>query len=242
MEVYIINDTTSSIEINDLNSLMIDPEETLDIMNQFSYSYISASIDLTNYVLAGHIIVNNGIKNLSPEDGAEHLDIETVYEAKHEILEHTDMPDLLDGIEKQVLVSDSTSFNWVEYIEGGGSGSGSHNCSFIIGQHEADFVQLDKTDYIIVRSFIFEGTDSWTPSNFGIIASKEKDDAGKFGNARLYDPVNNNEICTLEWEAKDKAFYTTSSLQNLPANKSIIEFQMRASARMKIRIHYIALY
>ena len=278
MQVYITNDSTSEIQIDDLRGLILDVGETLNLSDHFAYTIYTASENLKNYVLAEMIIVNDGIKDLTPEEGFEHLTIETVYEARHPLEEHTnivppptdkhtilrrnkdtlsyewvkhpqdfqdneDIPEFptQEIPEYGLLGSDGTSYVWLNYYHGGGLTTQS-GISFTMSDHQSrDYVANGDRTWVSIRSFVFDGTNLWTPKKFAVISSR----AGKSttGYARLFDYTNGLEIAQIAWTAEDKQIYINSNLQNLPTGEAIIEFQTKTAKNGRdIRTHYMALY
>ncbi len=105
MEIYLINDTTSTIEIADLHGVNVSSGESLDIINLYSFERVARSNNLKTYVSNGDIIVNNGSANLSIENGIKHLTINTAYEAYVEVYKESDE-----------TVSTTTSTDWVQKL------------------------------------------------------------------------------------------------------------------------------
>ena len=115
MDVILINDTTASISIGDLYGMVIDSTEEMDILDKYPYGRVSQSDNLKGYVSDGDIIINDGIKNLTPEEGVEHLTLETMYEAKHILSKHTDISNPPDSPQSVIKSIDSTSYQWIKF-------------------------------------------------------------------------------------------------------------------------------
>jgi len=114
--------------------------------------------------------------------------------------------------------------------------------SFTMSDHAFhDYVGIGKITYTNVRSFIFDGTDIWTPQKFSITASLSK--PGATGYARLYDYTNNNIISVITWTNQYKEMITSSSLSNLPAGKALIELQVLTNIKgTDAKLYYMSLY
>jgi len=117
MEVYLINDTTSTIEISDLHGVNILEDETINILDLYPYEWVTRSLNLKTYVSNGEIIVNDGSKNLSINDALEQLESQTVYEAKHELHQHVGIKTAPPANRNSVIQrdADSTSYIWADY-------------------------------------------------------------------------------------------------------------------------------
>jgi hypothetical protein len=102
----------------------------------------------------------------------------------------------------------------------------------------ADYVPIVSTSWTILGNLQFEGTDTWTPSVFGIVFSRP----GTTGtvNLRLYDFTNALVIGTIDVTASGKAYYSDTTLANLPATTAILEIQAKKSAAgaSKGYLHY----
>jgi hypothetical protein len=97
------------------------------------------------------------------------------------------------------------------------------------------------TSYQYISSFIYEGTNIWTPSYIKIIGSKKSSSGTCY--FKLVDHSNNdNLICSISWTLEDQTIYTISELNNLPSLESILEIQMKTShSNITGRIHYFCL-
>jgi hypothetical protein len=102
----------------------------------------------------------------------------------------------------------------------------------------ADYVPIVSTGWVVLGNLQFEGTNTWTPSVFGIIMSRP----GTTGtvNLRLYDFTNAQVIGTIDVTASGKAYYSDTTLANLPATTAIFEIQgmKAASGDSKGYLHY----
>lgn len=102
----------------------------------------------------------------------------------------------------------------------------------------ADYVPIVSTSWVVLGNLQFEGTNTWTPSNWGVIMSRP----GTVGtvNLRLYDFTNALVIGTIDVTASGKAYYSDVTLANLPATTAIIEIQAKKSAAgaRKGYLHY----
>jgi len=240
--IILKNDSTAVITIQDINGVTVDIGESLHILDLFPYEYISRSLILKQYVSNGDIIVNDGTKDLIISDALMQLNVETQYEAQHILTKHTDVPPYPnDGI-KRALTHDTTALIWNEFKDQSGpNGSLLEGINFTMSDHQAhDYVANGNETYRKIRSFIFDGTDSWTPVGFATIVSLAK--AGT-GYARLYDSTHNLIIAETTWNTIIKTMYFNSSIINLPDHRSIIEFQTRTSKKgTDVRSHFMALY
>jgi hypothetical protein len=92
----------------------------------------------------------------------------------------------------------------------------------------ADYVPITSTTWTVLGNLQFEGTNTWTPSFFSIIMSRP----GTTGtvNLRLYDFTNAQVIGTIDVTASGKAYYSDTTLANLPAASAILEIQAKKSA------------
>jgi len=123
---------------------------------------------------------------------------------------------------------------------GGGGSSAAPEISSMMGNTDVDYVEEGGTVNVVARSFYYTGTGDWTPTTWGIVASRGG--TATTGYARLYDVTNSQEIATLSWTDEAKAYYSTSSLSNLPSSAAIIEVQYRSSTNNRyVRIHYMIL-
>jgi hypothetical protein len=102
----------------------------------------------------------------------------------------------------------------------------------------ADYVPIVSTGWVVLGNLQFEGTNTWTPTVFGIIMSRP----GTTGtvNMRLYDFTNAQVIGTIDVTASGKAYYSDTTLANLPATTAILEIQgmKAASGDSKGYLHY----
>lgn len=101
-----------------------------------------------------------------------------------------------------------------------------------------DYIPVVNATWTVLGNIDFNGTDEWTPVNFGIIVSRP----GTTGtvNFRLYDFNNVQVIATIDVTASGKAIYTDSTLVNLPAGEAVIEIQAKKSSSgdSKGYLHY----
>jgi hypothetical protein len=101
-----------------------------------------------------------------------------------------------------------------------------------------DYIPIVNTGWTILGNLQFEGTNTWTPSVFGLILSRP----GTTGtvNLRLYDYTNALVIGTIDVTASGKAYYSDTTLSNLPATTAILEIQAMKSAAgaSKGYLHY----
>ena len=116
MEIYLINDTTATIEVRDLHGVNILSQESLDILSLYPYEWVERSNDLKTYVTNGDIIINDGVKNLTPEEGVEMLLTQTIYGSRHPLVQHTDLGN--PPSDKHTVIKrnkDTQSYEWEEF-------------------------------------------------------------------------------------------------------------------------------
>lgn len=120
MIIIAINDTTSDIEIADMNYVIIPEGTQRDLTNQFPFSFIMESENLKDYVADLDIIINDGTSDLSAEDGLEHIIALTEYEIKglldHNLDDHLDVPTPPAG--DKMLESQDGIYSWVDSVAG----------------------------------------------------------------------------------------------------------------------------
>jgi len=116
---------------------------------------------------------------------------------------------------------------------------------FCIRDSSKEYFEINSTDWTIVVSFPFPGTDyADATAMFTIVASRPDSNLG-WGECRLYDFTNNQVILDdISWSAAEKQVYNSTSLQNLPTDEAVFEVQLRkqdTNQASKIRIHSCAL-
>lgn len=156
----------------------------------------------------------------------------------HRLQEHTDIPTPQET--DVTIVYDGTSYIWFPHLVPGDSVI--TGISFTMSDHAShDYVGTGTTSYTNIRSFVYDGTEIWTPEHFLVIASLSR--AGATGLARLYDHTHNNVIAIVSWTNLDKQIVSTTTLSNLPLSDSIIELQVATDTNgTDARVHYMALY
>jgi hypothetical protein len=116
---------------------------------------------------------------------------------------------------------------------------------FCIRDASKEYFEINSTDWTIVVSFPFPGTDyADATAMFTIVASRPDANLG-WGECRLYDFTNNQVILDdISWSAAEKQVYNSTNLQNLPTDEAVFEVQLRkqdTNQASKIRIHSCAL-
>jgi len=74
------NDSTADIQITDLNGVTVLIDNSLNLTNYFGIDVISNSTVLKTLVEDEYIIINDGINDLSIENGLKHIALKTEYE------------------------------------------------------------------------------------------------------------------------------------------------------------------
>ena len=239
MIINLINDTASTIQIDDLHGFTIYADETIDILDRYPIGQIISSQELKTLVTNGSIIINDGTDNLDYINGLKHINIDTKYEAIHNIVDHPDLPTPDNDSIDRILVRSNDTNRWVNYsdlVNNTGSISG---INIALGDGNKDYTKASHSHYTIIRSFEYDGTSVWTPTMFSAITSR-KGSKGT-GYIKLSDYITGNIICELNWENTTKEFIQTESLSNLPINRSVLELQVKTSGG-ETRIHHVSLY
>ena len=110
------------------------------------------------------------------------------------------------------------------------------NCGYIInnsfgGSGSKGYLKTNNTNWEVLASFIFTGTeDTGTPTTFQII-SWSKDGTTSF--VRLFDYNNNNEIAEITVGSSTRQILLDATLSNLPIGKSIFEIQGKVTKDKK---------
>lgn len=121
----------------------------------------------------------------------------------------------------------------------------SFGIEFAMGDKVRDYTLSRNNCYTISRSFIFDGTNVWTPKRFTIIGSGHYWwRYGLTGYARLYDYTNNRIICEISWnaETREKVVVSTTDIQNLPQTESVFELHIMSNMHGKyVRCYYMSL-
>jgi hypothetical protein len=123
------NTTIDDINLDDLG-IIIPGSSIIDLSDTFSLSEITSSIVLKTVVEGGSIIINDGIEDLSAEDGLRHITYETAYEDK-----------LIFNKVVDASESSTYSLTWVEKLR-------------------LDLVDLVSADYALNWSFELRSNDN----------------------------------------------------------------------------------
>lgn len=108
---------------------------------------------------------------------------------------------------------------------------------FAIRDASKEYFEVNATDWTVVVSFPFPGTDVVEPSIFQVVSSRDGTDG--FGECRLFDYTNNQEICYLSWQQVEKSVYHTHTLSNLASGAVVLEVQIKKDYQQanKVRVH-----
>lgn len=106
---------------------------------------------------------------------------------------------------------------------------------FAIRDASKEYFEVNSALWTVVVSFPFPGTSVVSPTMFQIVGSR----SGDLGSAdvRIYDLTNNLEIASVTWTSSGKAIYSTTNLQNMPAENAVLEVHLRRLEGSKSRIH-----
>ena len=239
--VIVKNDTTSVITIEDLG-IEISGSGQVTLSDISNLSEIISSNDLKSLVSNSTLIINNGINDLSVEDGLKYISINTDYEdeynVSHRLLQHPGIKKpKKSNIPLTLQYDDSTGFIFVEALTHGTAARPS--IAAAMGGHEADHVSTATDVYQTIRSFYYAGTSDWTPTRFRVLADVGK--AGETGYARVYDVTNNLQIAEVSFTNTTKATVVTTSITNLPVNEALLELQTMATKKEDVRCYYAEL-
>lgn len=104
------------------------------------------------------------------------------------------------------------------------------NFSFFNPSGAVPYIEINNVTYSTFSSFIFRGTNIWTPTTVYLIASRSKATGSSF--IRIVDYTNGgNIIVEHEFTEQAETLYTNiSTPTNLPTGLAIFEFQARQSA------------
>jgi len=218
------NVTQNDIEISDMYGTTIPSSSQLTLTESLPYPIIENSQNLKTYVQDGDIVINDGVQDLSVNNGLKHLRISTYYETPRNIFDLDDVPE--HPGENKILSTSSDSLVWSDNT--GNTGNTDINfCFFENGSRP--YLKCNSSSWSIMASFIFRGTNVLgIPTAVEITAYNKEN---RTGGIRLYDYTNNNVICQTTVNSKTRQILVNTSLSNLPTEKSIIEIQGYISNR-----------
>lgn len=232
-KIIVTNTTDSPIFITDLCSQCIDSTSQIILSDFYSFFEITSSSSLRTMIQNGTVTVSDDYGELTIEQAINHVSEITKHESKNKLVELDDVSDPPGEHENEMLVSDGTSIVWIDHLP--------NAINFTMSDHAAhDYVGNISTSYVTIRSFVFSGTNIWTPTKFVIIGSMSK--SGATGYVRLFDYTNNNEIVVINYSAELKQIYSNENLSNLPSSQAIFELQLKTGTNgTAVRTHYMAL-
>lgn len=80
MEIILRNDTTANIAIDDLYSQTIPAGQQIRLDDLHGIDAFRKSTELMGLIMDGSLIVNDGIEDLTPTDGTNHIEVMSKYE------------------------------------------------------------------------------------------------------------------------------------------------------------------
>ena len=103
-----------------------------------------------------------------------------------------------------------------------------------------DYKEINSTSWEVVTTFIFHGTDHFTPTFFKAIVAVSG--IGTAGDLRLVDYSNGGNVIAeiSTGTSQDKHIIVDSTLSNLPAEEAVLEFQAKRGSRA-IKIYFCTL-
>jgi hypothetical protein len=130
---------------------------------------------------------------------------------------------------------------WLKVVEAL-SRTGDSNFTYFNPSANKDYVEIGDTTYVVVSSFIFRGTNIWTPGTAYMVLSRSKTAGTSY--VRLYDVTHNLQVFEFTYAADAKQIHTYTSFSNLPTGLSVFEVQLKTSSGSagSVRLHAMGLY
>lgn len=117
--------------------------------------------------------------------------------------------------------------------------SGNKKIEFSIGSHADEHFESGSAIWQHVRSFIFPGTDIWTPTTIRLILSRSNTNNTSY--VRIAKHADGLVIGETSWTQSDPIIYTINSLSNFPESEEILCIQIKKDQGSSVgnsRIHW----